>query len=55
VRREAQLSKRMQLRKSNCPHNKGGVRARQATRLVAGQALPARREDAWGHAPRLAG
>jgi hypothetical protein len=45
----------VQLRKSNCPNTEGGVRARGTPGMVAGQALPAREEDAWGRAPRLAG
>jgi hypothetical protein len=53
--REVQPSRRMQLKKSNCPNTEGGVGAHGTLEMVADQALPARGEDAWGRAPRLAG
>jgi hypothetical protein len=53
--KEAQPSRRMQLRKSDCPNTEGGVRAHGTLGMVADLAPPAREEDAWGHAPRLAG
>ncbi len=48
-------SRWMQLRKSDCPNTEGGVRAHGTLGMVADLAAPAREEDAWGRAPRLAG
>jgi hypothetical protein len=53
--REAQSSRRMQLKRSNCLNTEGGARAHGTLGMVADQALPARGEDAWGRAPKLAG
>jgi hypothetical protein len=53
--REAQPSRWTQLKRSNCPNTEGGVSSHGTLGMVADQALPARGEDAWGRAPKLAG
>ncbi len=53
--RGAQLSRRTQLKKSDCPSTEDGARAHGTPEMAADQALPPRGGDAWERAPRLAG
>ncbi len=49
----ARMSRRKQLRKSNCRSTGGGARAQEGQGTVTGSAVPPREEDAWEHVPRL--
>ena len=51
----AQLSRRMQLKRSSCLNTEGGARAHGTLETLADQAQPARGGDAWGRAPKPVG
>jgi hypothetical protein len=53
--REARMSRRRQLRKSNCQSTGGGVRAQEGPGIVTDPASPPREGEAWERVPRLAG
>ena len=51
----ARMSRRKQLRKSNCRSTRGGVRVQGSPGTVMGPAPPPREGGAWERVPRLAG
>jgi hypothetical protein len=51
----ARMSRRKQLRKSNCRSTRGGVRVQGSPGTAMGPAPPPREGGAWERAPRLAG
>ena len=55
VLKGARTSKRRQLKKSNCRSIGDGVRAQEGQENEMGLALPSRKADARGRAPRLGG
>ncbi len=55
VPKGAQVSRRKQLKKSNCRSTRGGARAQEGLGTVMGQAPLPREGGAWEPVPRLAG
>jgi hypothetical protein len=55
VRKEAEPSQPMQLRRFDCKSTEDGARAHGAVKTAASKRLPTREVGAWGRAPKAAG